>query len=819
MSSDADTPEGLPAESDRPRRPWTNTLTRLFVVVFLAVLPALAIQIYNETQLKQSREAEVRQDALRLAKFASGEIDRIIDNGRALAVAIANSPAVRNKDAAACADYAAALAKIFPQYLAIGAIDRDGRVFCSSRLITPGTSAADRWYFQEAIRTGKFVIGDYAIGHLVKKPIVPLNLAFLGPDGRTAGVVYLSLDIDWLARYFENDRLINQDATLAIADRNGVILVRLPDNSHYVGTKFADVYRPYIFAPTPGTAEITGVDGIRRILGYVPIQSPPAEGIYVGVGLTTATAFAAVNAASRVGFILLGAGLALGLLLAWLGGQYFISRPIGRLVAASSFWRRGDFAARANLGRGGSEISQLGRTFDAMAGALQQRQQENAALLATLENRVQERTRVLEAAQAELKAANAGLESQAQELAAANRELHSEMQRREQAEESLRHLQKIEALGQLTGGIAHDFNNLLQVILGSLDLAQHRLNRGDVITAECGWEQLQAAVRGAERAALLTQQLLAFARRQPLAPQTLDLNRLVTSMSEMLRRTLGETIAIETVLAGGLWSVSADSNQLENAIINLAVNARDAMPNGGRLTIETANASLDEAYARTHEEVTAGQYVMLAISDNGVGMTGEVLGQAFEPFFTTKELGQGTGLGLSQVYGFIKQSGGHIKIYSEPGQGTTVKMYLPRLALAGATAAIVGQSDAAPGGTKAEVILVVEDEPDVRLSTVGMLEELGYAVVEAADGASALQLLADRPEIRLLFTDVGLPGGMNGRQLAEKARETRPDLKVLYTTGYARNAIIHHGRLDPGVELMIKPFTFAALAAKIRAML
>ena len=295
MSSDADTPEGLPAEFDRPRRPWTNTLTRLFVVVFLAVLPALAIQIYNETQLKQSREAEVRQDALRLAKFASGEIDRIIDNGRALAVAIANSPAVRNKDAAACADYAAALAKIFPQYLAIGAIDRDGRVFCSSRPITPGTSAADRWYFQEAIRTGKFVIGDYAIGHLVKKPIVPLNLAFLGPDGRIAGVVYLSLDIDWLARYFENDRLINQDATLAIADRNGVILVRLPDNSHYVGTKFSDVYRPYIFAPTPGTAEITGVDGIRRILGYVPIQSPPAEGIYVGVGLTTATAFAAVN--------------------------------------------------------------------------------------------------------------------------------------------------------------------------------------------------------------------------------------------------------------------------------------------------------------------------------------------------------------------------------------------------------------------------------------------------------------------------------------------------------------------------------------------
>ncbi len=819
MSFDADMPEGMPAEAGRTRRPWTNTLTRLFIVVFLAVLPALAIQTYNETQLKQSREAEVRRDALRLAKFASGEIDRIIDNGRALAVAIANFPAVRNKDAAACSEYAAALTKVFPQYLAIGAIDLDGQVFCSSRPITPGTNAADRWYFQEAVRSDKFIVGDYAIGQLVKKPILPLNLAFLGPDGRIAGVVYLSLDIDWLARYFDNDRLINQDATLAIADRNAVILVRLPDNARYVGTKFADVYRRYIFAQDPGTAEITGVDGINRILGYVPIQSPPAIGLYIGVGLTTATAFAAVNDATRVGFILVAAGLALGLLLAWFGGSYFISRPLGKLVAASSYWRRGNFAARADLGRGGSEIAQLGRAFDAMASELQRRQHENAALLATLENRVQERTRVLEAAQAELKAANADLEAQAEQLAAANRELHLEMQRREQAEENLRHLQKIEALGQLTGGIAHDFNNLLQVILGTLDLAQRRLTRGDVITAENGWEQLQPAVRSAQRAATLTQQLLAFARRQPLAPQPLDLDRLVTSMSQLLRRTLGEMIAIETVLAGGLWPVSADSNQLESAIINLAVNARDAMPDGGRLTIETANAFLDEAYAAAHEEVVAGQYVMLAISDNGVGMAGDVLRQAFEPFFTTKEVGQGTGLGLSQVYGFIKQSGGHIKIYSEPGQGTTVKMYLPRLLSADAAADIAGQPGAAPGGNRSEVILVVEDEPDVRVSTVGMLEELGYAVVEAADGASALQLLADRPEILLLFTDIGLPGGINGRELAEKARETRPDLKVLYTTGYARNAIIHHGRLDSGVELMIKPFTFAGLAAKIRAML
>jgi CheY-like chemotaxis protein len=297
------------------------------------------------------------------------------------------------------------------------------------------------------------------------------------------------------------------------------------------------------------------------------------------------------------------------------------------------------------------------------------------------------------------------------------------------------------------------------------------------------------------------------------------MNRLVAGMSELLRRTLDDAIKIETVLAGGLWQVSADSSQLESAIINLAVNARDAMPGGGRLTIETANTFLDDAYAVAHEEVVAGRYVLLAITDNGVGMTREVLRQAFDPFFTTKEVGRGTGLGLSQVYGFTKQSGGHIKVYSEPGQGTTVKMYLPRLISPEVTAEIPAQPGAASIGSKAELILVVEDEDDVRASTVGMLEELGYGVLTAADGPTALRLLADHPEIRLLFTDVGLPGGLNGRQLADAARETRHDLPVLYTTGYARNAIVHHGTLDAGVELMVKPFTYAALAAKIRAML
>ena len=506
MSTISDTADASPAESGKPR-PWMDLRARLFILVLLAILPAVATQAYNEIELKRSREAEVRVDALRLAKFASGELDRIVENGHGLLAAFANLPAVRNRDAGECSAYAAALNKAFPKYLALGATDLDGRVFCSSVPITPEASATDRWFFKEAIQSGNFVVGDYTIGRIVHKPILPLVLPFSGVDGSVRGIVYLSLDIDWLAKYFQGSREINKDATLSIADRNGVILVRLPDTSRYVGTKFAAVYDKYIFAKDPGTAEIVGVDGTTRILGYARLQYPPS-GLYVGVGLTTATAFAAVNEASKAGFVMIAAGLGVGLLLAWLGGRYFISRPIGKLVEASAHWRRGDFAARTGLVQGHSEIAQLGRTFDAMAGALHRQQQDNAALLATLENRVLERTQTLEAAQAELKEANAGLERQ-------TRELRSEMDRREQAEEALRHLQKIEALGQLTGGVAHDFNNLLQVILGSLDGAYRRLAQGGSITAANGWEQIRPAIRSAERAAVLTQQLLAFARRQP----------------------------------------------------------------------------------------------------------------------------------------------------------------------------------------------------------------------------------------------------------------------------------------------------------------
>ena len=404
-------------------------------------------------------------------------------------------------------------------------------------------------------------------------------------------------------------------------------------------------------------------------------------------------------------------------------------------------------------------------------------------------------------------------------LEAAHDRLVAEAASRERAEEALRQAQKMEAVGNLTGGIAHDFNNLLTIISGSLDMLRRRVDIGDARALRL----VDQAIEGANRAAALTHRLLAFSRQQPLAPEPVDPNKLVAGMSDLLRRTLGENVAIETVLAGGLWRTHADRNQLENALLNLAVNARDAMLDGGKLTIETANAHLDEAYAAERRDVTPGQYVMIAVCDTGAGMPPDVIARAFEPFFTTKPVGKGTGLGLSQVYGFAKQSGGHVAIYSEPGHGTTVKLYLPRFRQADERAehrSDLGHPErtAVPNG-QGETILVVEDEAMVREFSVAALEEAGYRVLAAEDGPSGLALLDAYPEAALLFTDVVLTGPLNGRKIADEAWRRRPGLKVLFTTGYTRNAIIHHGRLDEGVNLIGKPFSAAALAERVRRLL
>ncbi len=411
-------------------------------------------------------------------------------------------------------------------------------------------------------------------------------------------------------------------------------------------------------------------------------------------------------------------------------------------------------------------------------------------------------------------------------LTSANDALANEMKLRRDTEATLRQAQKMEAVGQLTGGIAHDFNNLLTLVIGGLDTLQRRLKSAarqpelDEFAASLA-KPVEMAQQGARSAAQLTHRLLAFSRQQALQPASVDINKLVGGLSEMLRRTVGETIEVETVLAGGLWPTFADPHQIENALINLAVNARDAMPEGGKLTVETGNAYLDDAYVEHFGDVAAGQYVQLSVSDTGTGIPPAVLERVFEPFFTTKETGKGTGLGLAMVHGFVKQSRGHVRIYSEAGQGTTVKVYLPRhteMKQASVTPAGAPREVTAPPSRarKAEKVLLVEDNDGVREYAQSVLADLGYQIRSASSGPEALEIIGQERDFAALFTDVVLPGGMSGRDLATAVLQRFPGLPVLYTTGYTRNAIVHNGTLDADVSLLHKPYTPRDLADKLR---
>ncbi len=426
---------------------------------------------------------------------------------------------------------------------------------------------------------------------------------------------------------------------------------------------------------------------------------------------------------------------------------------------------------------------------------------DNARLFKTAQHELEERR----SAEARLQDLNDTLEER---IATATAE-------RAKVEERLRQSQKMEAVGQLTGGLAHDFNNLLTGISGSLELLQARVAQGRLSEVD---RYVTVAQGAAARAAGLTHRLLAFSRRQTLDPKPTDVNRLVAGLQDLIERTMGPLVTLEVVTGIGTWPTLVDAGQLENALLNLSINARDAMPDGGRLTIETANRWLDEHGAR-ERELTPGQYVSLCVSDSGTGMTPEVIARAFDPFFTTKPIGSGTGLGLSMVYGFARQSGGQVRIYSEPGQGTNVCVYLPRHLGEGMEAEQPAAFSGVEAAEQGQTVLVVDDEPPIRMLVTEVLGDLGYTALEAEDGPAGLQILRSSARIDLLVTDVGLPGGMNGRQVADAARVLRPNLKVLFITGYAENAVLSHGHLEPGMHVLTKPFAMKGLASRIKELI
>jgi signal transduction histidine kinase/CheY-like chemotaxis protein/HAMP domain-containing protein len=845
-------------------------LSRLFLLVAVALLPAIAIQSYNEFDLRRSRQMEVQEQALGLAKLAAAEQQQIVEGIRQVLIALSELPAVKAKDPQACSAYLSAIKRRYPAFLAFIVVDMNGQSFCT----TNGKKAdvAGRADFVNAIRTGEFTVGGYSIGVLTGIKLIPFSLPFYDDGGHMAGAIITAISLDWLAK-FVAQMAGTAGASLAITDRDGTYLARYPDNDHYVGRKMPS--DQYLRVDYPGTTTRRDLDGVERIIGYAPLQAE-SGGLFVTYGLDKAQAFGEIQRRTRRGALLIVLSTSLVLVLTWLGARRFIRRPLGQLVDAANEWRLGDYARRVPIQHECSEIAEVASAFNAMADALEERERElydakenaedAAARITTIfestpdcvvlidrnwsisylnENaktqisgdlvgmnlwhafpdavgtHIEERIRKamseqslacfegyfpLRATWRDISAFPSG-----EGLAIFSRDIteHKQaLEARRQIEEQLHQSQKMEAIGELTGGVAHDFNNLLMVISGNLELIDDRAADRDSVR-----DLAAAARKAADRGAKLTAQLLAFSRRQTLNPKSVHAGTLIRDFQELIRRAVGEGCEVKLVSEDQLWLCHADPAKLENAVLNLALNARDAMPGRGTLEIEVRNVTLsDDAIAG----VAAGPYVRLAVRDTGCGIAPEILDRVFEPFFTTKEVGRGTGLGLSMVYGFVRQSGGHVAIESEVGVGTTISLYLPKSTQPPAASADVAEIRDVPSGSGR--ILMVEDDDDVLDVTSELLRRFGYHVLCARNGTEAVQMLQAGNRFDLLFSDVVMPRGINGVELAREAKRLCGGIKVLLTSGNAADVLARHGAEDE-FPIIGKPYRRADLAQYLRLVL
>ncbi|GGF35524.1 hypothetical protein GCM10011611_47330 [Aliidongia dinghuensis] len=889
-----------------------SLLTRLFLLVVLAVLPAVGIQAYNEYDLRASVRAETYRHALTLTRFAAAESDRIFDGVRNLLVALTNDGTIVGGDPAACKASLGRLVAQYPEISTFAVFDPSGRPVCADRTLPDGLSIAEEPYFQTALRSGAFAIGGYDLS-FGARPVLPLAIAFDGAPGRRGGVLVATLSLDWLNDYFAAKGL-EPDASICLVDRNGVYLVRLPRRMSVGGRATASLLAILQAGRETTTEWTSNDDHIDRILGVASLKTAP-NGLWLSVGLPKSAAFATLDRAAQRAGLLVTLDIVLALLAAWLIGRVLIGRPIGALLAAARRWSRGEYRVRVDLPDQASDFGRLGVAFNDLVEAIDRREREQyeaeaavrrseeryrslisattaivwtsdaqgrftepqpswqaftgqawpaheglrwaemvhpedrATLVADFRSSVARgvvfetvgrlwhapsaswrdfaaravpvraadghirewigaATDVTERRKAEeaLKRLTETLESRVgertAELAEANRLLSAEIVERREAEAKLEQVQRIEAIGQLTSGVAHDFNNLLTAILGNLELAQMRLRNHPAARS------LETAARAAERGATLVSQLLAFARKQRLEPKPVDINRLVDGLSDLLARSIGPTVTVERALAVGLWPALVDPSQIELVLLNLAINARDAMSVGGRLSIETRNF--------THRgggsaDLKNGDYVVLTVSDTGCGMSEEVRARAFEPFFTTKEVGKGSGLGLSMVYGVVRQSGGGVEIDSVLGKGTTIRVYLPR---AETVPEVVTAEPIVPDKNELAGIrlLLVDDDPAVREVTGLMLGELGCDVVEAGSGSEALARLDDGLEVDIVAADVAMPG-MNGHELVRRIRKRLPGIAVLLITGFADPALIDES--DGALVTLRKPFRRVDLALAV----
>jgi PAS domain S-box-containing protein len=775
---------------DLLKRSGWGVKTYLLALVLSSLLPLTVFATYLSYESSQGQLETIKTSIVSTTRALAAAVDEHIRVRQAMLTELARSEKLAAGDLPGFHAEMASLSRLLRGTI-ITLVRSDGtRALFSSvpaDSVVPGTS--DLGLVRRVFDTGMPQVSDVFVGAMTQAPIAVIAV----PVRIHGAVVYslnLTLDPGDFIRLLTAHNLPTTWLS-AIVDRHGRFLARVPDNEKRVGKLASAGWRAAINAsPDDAWDHFDSLEGGSVYNGHSRARE---SGFIVGIGVPALVIEGPFH--RYLWNLLIGGCVAVGL---GTLSAVLVSRRLAsglRQVAAA--------AEQVPMGRCDAPQTTWVAEIDHITAAL------IASAQMILERTAQrdEADRAVRQTAEELRLVNGTLEER----------VATETADRQRAEAALRQAQKMEAIGQLTGGIAHDFNNLLQVISGNLEALRAQVP-GEEETAQhsqiCRYADV--AMGAAERGAALTQRLLAFSRQQPLTPEVSDPNALVGGMSELIRGTIGETISIETVLADDIWRIFVDTNQLESAVLNLAVNARDAMPHGGKLTIKTLNVHRD-AEDKDWQEGSTAQYVAIRVTDTGDGMTLEVMEKVFEPFFTTKPVGRGSGLGLSQVYGFVKQSNGHVTISSWVGTGTTVNIYLPRTHVEAVTSRQNLQRISHGGGDT--VILVVEDDPDVRSITVGMLEGLGYRVLEARDGDEALRLFYTAPDIGLMLADVGLPGDYNGRQLADEVRRQRPEFKVLLTTGYAYSSIVHDGRLEAGLDLIFKPFNSVSLANRICAVL
>ncbi|MCW3475757.1 hybrid sensor histidine kinase/response regulator [Limobrevibacterium gyesilva] len=760
----------------------TNLLTRLLILIVVATIPPMLVMAYMQQSLRNEGRQRIAEEALRQAELLDADMSNVVEGARQLSLAITHFATVRNGDPA-CRRSLEGLRADLPSYEVLSVIADDGQIICTTDSgAGPFAGAAAIAHVRDVIGHGKFETGTYTPATPTRRALLPFCMPFTLKSGRHA-VVVVGLSLDWLGAHL-GDLKRPPESTIGIADRDGTTIARFPDHDKFVGKPFPPPVRPLFSAPRRGNAVVMGYDGKERLVGFVPASDGPVH-MFVSIGMYLPGILAELDRETMRGTVLIAVGGLISLLLALVFGQRFVRRPTATLLAAARRWSSGDLSARARLDEPpGSEFGSLALAFNDMAAALGQQRAELQNLNATLEARVEERTR---------------------DLSESRNRLQVEMAERENTEATLRQAQKLQAVGQLAGGIAHDFNNLLTAIVGALDLLRGRLPAGQ----ESLVRLVDNALLSAERGGKLTGQLLAFSRRQRLLPVPSDLNMTVVALSNLLGSTLGRSIRIQTDLVQDLWPAMVDPSQIEAVIINLAINARDAMPDGGVLTIATRNVTLGVG-----GNVAPGDYVAVRVSDTGTGMAPEVMARVFEPFFTTKEPGRGSGLGLSQVHGLAMQSGGDVRIESKPGEGTTVTLLLPRAKAMPAMPRPDPLSGRA-GPRRRARILVVDDDSDVRQMTGEMLSERGYAVELASGGEEALAILARDGGFDALLVDYVMPG-MNGVALIQAAHAIRPGLRTLMITGHAE---LQAGEAIGAESILRKPYNIAILDERLERLL